>query len=139
MGRAHLPFPTSGEWTHPNYRRRLADCGSGPVVLGEAAQRGVEAGVERLLQSLRRQARRLLPVVGKVDEAGHERPRGGAAQRLLAVEIVEEVSERLLVECDALAVALVSKDAAEGLRRRVADADLVRHAAQEGFVDELGG
>src|ERR1700737_4355352 len=36
----------------PAARVELADRGSGPVVLDQAAERGVEAGVERLLQAL---------------------------------------------------------------------------------------
>ena len=62
-----------------------------------------------------------------------------AAQRLLAIEVVEQISNCLLIERNTLAVALVAEDATECFGRRIADADLVRHAAEEGFVDELGG
>src|SRR5690348_7753362 len=70
-------------------RSRLRNSGSRPVLFGEAAEGGVEAGVERLLQRLRRQARRFLAVVREVHEPGDQRPRVRAAQRLLAVKVVE--------------------------------------------------
>src|SRR4029077_10128618 len=124
---------------HPGFLSFLSDLGAGPVLLGDRAEGGVEAGVESLLQRLRREPRRLLAVVGQVDKARDERTRVRSTQRLLAVEIVEEVADRLLVEVDALPVAFVPEDAAECLRRRVADADLVCHAAKEGLVYELGG
>src|ERR1700681_2958063 len=95
----------------------LADGGSGPVVFGQAAQGRVEAGVERLLQRLRSQTRWLLSVVGEVDQPRDQRPRVRAAQRLLSVQVVEQVADRLLVERHALPVALVPEDAAERLRR----------------------
>src|SRR4029077_6376148 len=101
------------------------------------AEGGVEAGVERLLQRLRRQPGRFLAVVREVHEAGDQRPRVRAAQRLLAVKVVEQITNGLLIERHALPVALVAQDAAKGLRGWVADSDLVGHAAQEGFVDEL--
>ncbi len=63
----------------------LTDGGPRPVVLDEAAERGVEAGVERLLQRLRREPRGLLPVVGQVDQARDQSPRVRTTQRLLAV------------------------------------------------------
>src|SRR5256886_4573391 len=115
----------------------LADSGSRPVVLDQAAERGVEAGVESFLQRLGREPRRLLTVVRQVDQSRDERARVRATQRLLPVQVVEQVADRFLVPGHALPVALEAEDAAERLRRRVADADLVRHAAQEGFVDQL--
>src|SRR5260370_17958110 len=121
------------------FPHKLRDGWAGPVLFGQAAERGVEAGVERLLQRLRREPRRLLPVVGQVDQSGDERARVRSAQRLLAVEVVEEITDCLLVERHALAVALVAQDAAEGFRRRIANADLVRHAAEEAFSNRLGG
>src|SRR5260370_436842 len=120
-------------------RGGLADGRSRPVVFGQAAQRWVEAGVERLLQGLRRQPRRFLPVVREVHEARDEGARVRSPERFLSVQVVEQVADRLLVERHSLAVALVAQDAAERLGRRVAYADLVGHAAQESFVDELGG
>src|ERR1700682_6098063 len=66
--------------------RTLSDRGSGPVVFGQAAERRVEAGVERLLEGLRSQAWRLLPVVGEVDEPRDQRAGGGPPPRLLCVE-----------------------------------------------------
>ncbi len=76
----------------------LRNRGSRPVLFGEAAEGGVEAGVERLLQRLRRQAGRLLAVVGEVHEPGDERPGVRATQRLLAIKVVEEIPDGLLVE-----------------------------------------
>src|SRR5207249_10434413 len=68
-----------------------------------------------------------------------ERPRVRASKRLLAVERVQQVGDRIRIERDALALALVPEDPAESLRRRVADADLVCHAAQERFIHGPGG
>src|SRR4029077_16120396 len=112
-----------------------ADCGARPVVLDQAAQRGVEAGVDRLLQRLRREPWRLLAVIGQVDQPRDQRPRVRAAERLFAVEVVKQVSDRLLVKGHALSFALESEDAPERLWRGVADADLVGHAAKECLVD----
>src|SRR5207247_9564182 len=116
-----------------------ADRGSGPVVLDQASERGVEAGVEGLFERLWREPGRLLPVVRQVDQARDQRAWVRTTQRLLAVEVVQQITDRLVVPGHALAVALVAQDAAERLGRRVADADLVGHAAEERFVDELGG
>src|SRR5258708_29909158 len=91
----------------------LADRGARPIVFGQAAQGWVEAGVERLLQGLRCQPGRLLPVVREVHEPRDQRARVRSAQRLLSVKVVEQVADSLLVERDALAVALVSRECAE--------------------------
>ena len=44
-----------------------------------------------------------------------------AAQGLLAVEVVQEITDRLLVERDALAVALVAQDAADAIMVQIAE------------------
>src|SRR5712692_3620226 len=75
--------------------RRSVDRRTSPVVLGDAAQGWVEARVERLLQGLRREPWRFLPVVGQVHQPGDQRPRVRPAQRLLAVQVVEQVPDGL--------------------------------------------
>src|SRR5260370_13625581 len=96
------------------FPHKLRDGWAGPVLFGQAAERGVEASVEGLLQRLWREPRRLLPGVGQIDEPGDERARVRAAQGLLAVEVVQEVNDRLLIERHGLAVALGPHDAAGG-------------------------
>src|SRR5260370_15826407 len=91
----------------PKSGKSLPDGRPRPVVFGEAAQRGVEAGVERFLQRLRGQARRLLAVVGQGDQPRDQRPRVRSAERRLSVQVVEQISDLLLVERDALALSLV--------------------------------
>src|SRR6267143_5713627 len=67
----------------------------GPILFGEAAEGGVEAGVESLLQRLGRQPRRLLAVVREVHEPGDQRTWVRTAQRLFSVQVVEEIPDRL--------------------------------------------
>src|SRR5260370_39096983 len=84
--------------TRPPEPRLLGYGGAGPVLFGQAAEGGVEAGVEGLLQRLRRQAGRLLAVVGEIHEPRDERPRVRTTQGLLAIKVVEQIPDGLLVE-----------------------------------------